>query len=105
MKDDGACRKTYQPADSDAAILLAVIGEKKMEKLQRLLGGRRVWIPKPGSRLRCLTCQARDQCIVLWRKDGRSARDIARFLGLSSKTVFHVAARENGRRTAKKRAG
>ena len=87
------CRKSYEPKRSDLAVLLAVIGRRRFARLQKELGGRRLWIPKPGARLACMACVRRDECIYVWRKEGRKASEVASFLGLSPKTVFHVAAR------------
>jgi hypothetical protein len=89
MRDAG-CPFRYEPAAVDAARLLAVLGRRRLAALQAAFGGKRVWIPKAGSRLPCLACVSRDRCIRAWRREGRPAAEIARRLGLSLKTVYRV---------------
>lgn len=61
-----------------------------MAALQDAFGGRRVWIPKPEAKVRCLSCRSRDRCIRAWRREGRPVGSIARSLGISQQTVYRV---------------
>ncbi len=85
-----ACPDAHAGKDSDAALLLRLVGSRTFAFLQRAFGGRRVWIPKQGARLACKTCRLRDECIRLWRRQGHSASEIARYLRISPKTVYRV---------------
>lgn len=78
------------PVDSDAARLLKILGSRRLGALQAAFGGRRLWIPKAGSNLRCSVCRTRDECIRTWRKQGVGIPVIAKRLGVSSKTVYRV---------------
>lgn len=84
------CSSSHQPIDSDAARLLKLLGSRRLAALQVAFGGRRLWIPKVGSNLRCSVCRYRDQCIRSWRSQGLSIAVIARRLGVSPKTVYRV---------------
>ncbi len=88
------CPSHYTAADNDAARLLSLLGEPKFTALQKAFGGRRIWIPKAGTRPSCLTCCQRDKCIKDWRKQHRPVADIARHLGVSPKTVYRVLERD-----------
>lgn len=61
-----------------------------MASLQAAFGGRRIWIPKAGSTLRCSICRDRDRCIRSWRGQGQPIANIAKRLGVSPKTVYRV---------------
>jgi len=84
------CQNSLQPIDSDAARLLKILGSRRLSALQTAFGGRRLWIPKAGSNLRCSVCRFRDDCIRSWRKQGVSIANIAKRLGVSPKTVYRV---------------
>ena len=84
------CAASPSPIDSDAARLLKILGTRRLAALQAAFGGRRLWIPKAGSNLRCSVCRHRDQCIRTWRGQGLSIGVIARRLGVSPKTVYRV---------------
>lgn len=84
------CAASHQPIDSDAARLLKLLGSRRLASLQAAFGGRRLWIPKAGSNLRCSVCRFRDQCIRAWREQGLSIVLIAKRLGVSPKTVYRV---------------
>ncbi|MCM2304132.1 MAG: helix-turn-helix domain-containing protein [Elusimicrobia bacterium] len=84
------CAASPSPIDSDAARLLKILGTRRLAALQAAFGGRRLWIPKAGSNLRCSVCRHRDQCIRTWRSQGLSIGVIARRLGVSPKTVYRV---------------
>lgn len=84
------CQNSLQPIDSDAARLLKLLGSRRLSALQSAFGGRRLWIPKAGSNLRCSVCRFRDDCIRSWRKQGVSIANIAKRLGVSPKTVYRV---------------
>jgi hypothetical protein len=84
------CLSALLPVDSDAARLLKILGSRRLSALQAAFGGRRLWIPKAGSNLRCSVCRTRDECIRSWRKQGVSIAGIAKRLGVSAKTVYRV---------------
>lgn len=84
------CQASLQPIDSDAAKLLKLLGSRRLALLQSAFGGRRLWIPKAGSNLRCSVCRFRDDCIRAWRAQGVSIASIAKRLGVSPKTVYRV---------------
>ena len=84
------CLASHKPRDSDAAQLLKILGSRRLSALQAAFGGRRLWIPKSGSNLRCSVCDTRDQCIRTWRGQGLSIASIAKRLGVSPKTVYRV---------------
>lgn len=84
------CAASPQPIDSDAARLLKLLGSRRLAVLQAAFGGRRLWIPKAGSNLRCSVCRYRDQCIHTWRAQGLSIASIAKRLGVSPKTIYRV---------------
>ncbi len=84
------CSSSPQPIDSDAARLLKILGSRRLASLQAAFGGRRLWIPKAGSNIRCSVCRYRDQCIRAWRSQGLSIATIAKRLGVSPKTVYRV---------------
>ena len=84
------CPASHQPRDSDAARLLKLLGSRRLAALQVAFGGRRLWIPKVGSNLRCSVCGTRDQCIRSWRGQGLSVASISKRLGVSPKTVYRV---------------
>jgi hypothetical protein len=93
-----SCPKRYRAADSDAAWLFKFLGPAKFAALQQRFGGRRLWVPKAGTRASCLTCLDRDACILEWRASGRRVDEIGRYLGVSPKTVYRVLERCNGSR-------
>ncbi|MBI3553412.1 MAG: helix-turn-helix domain-containing protein [Elusimicrobia bacterium] len=87
------CPAQYEPAMTDSARLLKLLGKRKFTILQEVFGGRRIWIPKAGARPDCSTCARRDRCIVEWRQQKRPVDSIARHLGVSPKTVYRVLER------------
>ncbi|MBI3565350.1 MAG: hypothetical protein HY079_09160 [Elusimicrobia bacterium] len=86
----GGCTYEFEADGTDGAKLLEVLGAEALERLQTAFGGRRVWIPKRGVRLRCAVCTLRDRCIRTWHRDGVPVPNIARGLGVSPKTVYRV---------------
>lgn len=94
------CAASPQPIDSDAARLLKLLGSRRLALLQAAFGGRRLWIPKAGSNLRCSVCRFRDQCIRTWRGQGLSIAAIAKRLGVSPKTVYRVLGTERAAKAA-----
>lgn len=92
------CPASLSPVDSDAARLLKLLGSRRLAALQTAFGGRRLWIPKSGSNLRCSVCRYRDQCIRTWRAQGLSIVIIAKRLGVSPKTVYRVLGPGRGRK-------
>ena len=86
----GGCTYEFRADGTDGARLLEVLGADALERLQTAFGGRRVWIPKRGVRLRCSVCVSRDRCIRAWHGDGVPVPSIARGLGVSVKTVYRV---------------
>ena len=94
------CAASPRPIDSDVARLLKLLGSRRLALLQAAFGGRRLWIPKAGSNLRCSVCRFRDQCIHTWRKQGVIIVDIAKRLGVSPKTVYRVLGTERAPRGA-----
>lgn len=97
------CPSSFKPAINDTARLLQVLGAPALRILQQAFGGRRVWVPKKGTRLPCIACEERDDCIGQWRRQGSTVASIARHLGVSPKTVYRVleaaAARSSKRRS------
>ncbi|MEQ1919605.1 MAG: helix-turn-helix domain-containing protein [Elusimicrobiota bacterium] len=93
------CASSLQPVDSDAARLLKILGAKRLAAFQAAFGGRRLWIPKAGTNLRCAVCTQRDQCIRTWRSQGQGIASIAKRLGISSKTVYRILGRGAAFRT------
>jgi Mor family transcriptional regulator len=85
-----ACLHKFRPVDADGARLLKVLGPRHLAALQDALGGKRVWIPKPGVAIRCLVCNHRDRCIRKMRREGQPVEQIARRFGISPKTVYRV---------------
>ncbi len=93
------CPARYRCDSSGAAELLKLLGPKKFLLVQEVFGGRRMWIPKKGSRLPCAACAERPACIRHWRKGGRTPAAIADHLGISQKSVYRIlGARSQGRR-------
>lgn len=86
------CPIHYHAAKNDTARLLAVVGPRRFQALQEAFGGTRLWIPKDGMRISCLTCSNRDRCVRIWRREGRSPVKIAARLGISLKTVYRICA-------------
>lgn len=87
------CAGPRTPNARKAGRLLAIIGPKKFQEVQRALGGDSVWIPHPRVRADCFACRSRDACIRAWRSRGIRAADISRRLGVSLKTVYRVLER------------
>ena len=88
------CPSRFAAEDSDVLLLRKALGRGPFVALQKAFGGRRIWIPKSGTRPSCLTCCQRDKCIKDWRKQHRPVADIARHLGVSPKTVYRVLERD-----------
>ncbi len=89
-----SCPGKFTAEDSDVARLLKLLGPAKFKVLQKAFGGRRVWVPKGGTRLSCMTCRERDRCIRDWRRQGKPVEEISNFLGVSPKTVYRVLERD-----------
>jgi hypothetical protein len=89
-----SCPRQFTPEDSDVSRLLRVLGPAKFKDLQKAFGGRRVWVPKGGTRLSCMTCKERDVCIREWRRQGKPVDTISKHLGVSPKTVYRVLERD-----------
>lgn len=86
----GGCTYEFRSDGTDGARLLEVLGADALERLQTAFGGKRLWVPKRGVKLRCSVCATRDRCIRTWRRDGLPVPHIARGLGVSAKTVYRV---------------
>lgn len=84
------CTYAFRPADADGARLLKVLGARRLAALQAAFGGKRVWVPKSGTNMRCIVCRLRDRCIRAWRRRGVPVDNIARSLGISSQTIYRV---------------
>ena len=80
----------FRPDGSDGARLLKLLGARRLALLQSAFGGRRVWVPKAGTNMRCVACRLRDRCIREWRRRGLPVGGIARSLGVSAQTVYRV---------------
>ncbi len=84
------CPCKYRGIDSDTARMLVILGKRRFAALQKAFSGRRVWIPKYGSRIPCGICANRNRCIQAWRDLGLPVAAISRFLKVSPKTVYRV---------------
>lgn len=84
------CRWGFVSEDRHAIRLLEVLGPRAMRALQDEFGGKRVWVPKAGARMPCAACKVRAECVRRWRREGRSPRAIAEYLGVSPKTVYRL---------------
>ncbi|OGR89492.1 MAG: hypothetical protein A3J74_02230 [Elusimicrobia bacterium RIFCSPHIGHO2_02_FULL_57_9] len=92
-----SCPSSYRENDSHAVRLLRILGAQKLSALQRIYGGKRIWIPKRGSRAPCAICRLRNECVDVWRSQGASVAAISRFLRISPKTAYRILQMRNSR--------
>lgn len=82
------------PGSIDNALvqMQRLVGKKKFRRIQKMLGGRRIWIPKLGSeeKFLCTCCFQRDRCIQLMRRGGASVKQLSAAYGLSEKRIYNI---------------
>lgn len=83
------CREHEAEADA-LAQLIEIVGADRFQKVQKMFGGQRVWIPKAGAEQPCRRCPDRDRRIQELRHSGSSVVELAERFGLSSKRVYAI---------------
>ena len=62
-------------------------GEKLFKEIQKIFGGKRIWIPKTGHSFSCKYCEDRNTHILKLYRRGASIKWLAKKFDLSNKRV------------------